>query len=167
MDFVALEEIRQLKYRYLRSVDEKRWDELADTLTPDATADYGTPTYGKPLSLVGRDEIVGFMRKNLGPDIITAHLAGQPEIAVEGDAATGTWAFQDTVIATRYQTVIQGAAFYRDRYLRCPDGAWRIAHTGYQRTYEATLSLTDLPSFRLTSNRWVRPDSAAAAPAGG
>ncbi|MCU1652841.1 MAG: hypothetical protein JWQ60_3990, partial [Pseudonocardia sp.] len=25
MDFVALEEIRQLKYRYLRSVDEKRW----------------------------------------------------------------------------------------------------------------------------------------------
>jgi hypothetical protein len=71
------------------------------------------------------------------------------------------------VIATRYQTVIQGAAFYRDRYLRCPDGAWRIAHTGYQRTYEATLSLADLPSFRLTSNRWVGPDSAAAAPAGG
>jgi hypothetical protein len=67
MDFVALEEIRQLKYRYLRSVDEKRWDELADTLTPDATADYGTPTYGKPLRLAGWDEIVGFMRKNLGP----------------------------------------------------------------------------------------------------
>ena len=167
MDLVALEEIRRLKYRYLRCVDEKRWDEFADTLTPDATADYGTPTYGAPLSLAGRDEIVAFMRKNLGPEIITVHLAGQPEIEIEGGTATGTWAFQDTVIATKYQMVVHGAAFYRDRYLRGPDGTWRIAHTGYRRTYEATLSLADLPSFRLTSNRWVGPDSAAAAPAGG
>jgi len=164
MDLVALEEIRRLKYRYLRCVDEKRWDEFADTLTQDATADYGTPTYGRPLSLAGRDEIVGFMRKNLGPELITVHLAGQPEIEIDGETATGTWAFQDTIIATKYQMVIQGAAFYRDRYLRCPDGAWRIAHTGYQRTYEATLSLADLPSFRLTSNRWA---DAAGQPAAG
>ena len=155
MDLVALEEIRRLKYRYLRCVDEKRWDEFADTLTRDATADYGTPTYGRPLSLAGRDDIVGFMRENLGPELITVHLAGQPEIEIDGETATGTWAFQDTIIATKYQMVIQGAAFYRDRYRRCADGAWRIAHTGYQRTYEATLSLADLPSFRLTSNRWA------------
>ena len=31
-------------------------------------------------------------------------------------------------------------------------GAWRISHTGYERrTYEAQLSLKDLPSFKLTS----------------
>lgn len=161
MDLVALEEIRRLKYRYLRCVDQKRWEELADTLTPDATTHYGTPTYGSALSFTGRDEIVEFLRTNLGPGIITVHLAGQPEITVDGDTATGTWAFQDTVIATEHRVVIQGAAFYQDRYRRCPDGEWRIAHTGYERTYEATLSLDDLPSFRLTSNRWASESSAS------
>jgi len=42
MDLVALEEIRQVKHRYLRCVDLKLWDDLADTFTQDATADYGT-----------------------------------------------------------------------------------------------------------------------------
>ena len=44
-----------------------------------------------------------------------------------------------------------GAAFYQDRYQRGADGRWRIAHTGYVRTYEAMMSLDDLPSFRLTA----------------
>ena len=154
MDLVALEEIKRLKYRYLRCVDTKNWDELADTLTDDATADYGTPAYGKPLSFIGRDAIVGFLRDNLGPGVITTHFATQPEIDLDGDEATGTWGFEDTVIATEHRVVIAGAAFYEDRYLRCADGRWRIRHTGYQRTYEAMLSLDDLPSFRLTANRW-------------
>jgi SnoaL-like domain len=154
-DLVALEEIRQVKYRYLRCVDLKRWDDLADTFTPDATADYGTPALGRPLQLAGRDEIVAFLRDKLGPDIITVHFASQPEITVDGDTARGTWAFEDTVIATEYRMVITGAAFYEDRYARGEDGRWRIAHTGYVRTYEAALSLDDLPSFRLTSNRWA------------
>ena len=56
---------------------------------------------------------------------------------------------EDTVIATEYRVVVKGAAFYRDRYERGADGRWRIAHTGYVRTYEAMMSLDDLPSFRL------------------
>lgn len=160
MDLAALEAIKRLKYRYLRCVDTKNWDELADVLAVDATADYGTPTYGRPLSLTGRDGILDFLRKKLGPEIITAHAAGQPEIDIDGTTATGTWAFQDTVIATEHRVVIAGAAFYEDRYTLGDDGRWRIQHTGYQRTYEAMLSLDDLPSFRLTANMW-----AAAAPA--
>jgi hypothetical protein len=160
MDLVALEEIRQVKYRYLRCVDLKRWDDLADTFTADATAEYGTPALGKPLSLTGRDEIVAFLRRKLGPDIITVHFASQPEISIDGATASGTWCFEDTVIATEYRVVIKGAAFYEDRYARGEDGRWRIAHTGYVRTYEATMSLDDLPSLRFTANRW------AAQPAG-
>lgn len=154
MDLVALEEIKRLKHRYLRCVDTKDWDGLAEILTEDAVADYGTPTYGGPLKLTGRDAIVGFLREHLGPELITTHFASQPEIDVDGDEATGIWAFEDTVIATRHRVVITGAAFYEDRYRRA-DGRWRIAHTGYQRTYEATLRLDDLPSFRLTANRWA------------
>jgi SnoaL-like domain len=164
MDLVAIEEIRQVKHCYLRCVDLKLWDDLAEVFTEDATADYGTPALGKPLRLAGRDEIVGFLRKSLGPDIITTHFATQPEISVDGDAATGTWAFQDTVIATEFRVVITGAAFYEDRYARGADGKWRIAHTGYTRTYEATMSLDDLPSFKITSNRWAGQQAAAGQP---
>jgi SnoaL-like protein len=160
MDHAALEEIRRVKYRYLRCVDLKLWDEIADVFTPEATADYGTPSYGRPLKLASRDEIVGFLRESLGPEIITLHAAGQPEIDIDGDTATGTWRFEDTVIATEYRVVITGAAFYEDRYARGDDGRWRISHTGYVRVYEATMSLDDLPSWRLTANRW------AAQPAG-
>jgi len=151
MDLATLEEIRQVKYRYLRCVDLKLWDELAEVFTPDATVDYGTPAYGKPLKIAGRDEIVGFLRAKLGPDMITVHRAGQPEITVDGETATGTWSFEDTVIATEHRIVIVGAAFYQDRYERGEDGHWRIAHTGYVRTYEAMMSLDDLPSFRITA----------------
>jgi hypothetical protein len=155
MDLVALEEIKRLKHRYLRCVDTKNWDELAGTFAADATADYGTHAYGSPLSFTGRDAIIGFLRDKLVPGIITTHFAGQPEIDIDGDEASGIWAFQDTVIATEHSVVIAGAAFYEDRYVRGADGRWRIRHTGYQRTYEAMLSLSDLPSFRLTANRWA------------
>ena len=157
MDLATIEEIRQVKYRYLRCVDEKRWDELAEVFTADATVEYGTLVYGQPLKLAGRDEIIAWLRDKLGPDIITVHSAGQPEITVDGDSTRGTWAFEDTVIATEYRVVVKGAAFYRDRYERGADGRWRIAHTGYVRTYEAMMSLDDLPSFRLTAK--PSPDS--------
>jgi SnoaL-like domain len=149
MDLQTLEEIRQVKYRYLRCIDLKLWDEIGDTFTADATVDYGTQAYSKPLKLSGREAIVEFFRTSIGPDILTAHAAGQPEITVDGDTATGIWSFQDTVISTEYRVLIQGAAFYRDRYERGADGRWRIAHSGYVRTYEAMMSLDDVPSFKL------------------
>jgi ketosteroid isomerase-like protein len=154
MDLATLEEIRQVKYRYLRCVDTKLWDEIGDTFTEDATVDYGTQAYGKPLKMSGREAIVAFFRDNLGPDILTVHTAGQPEISLgaDGDTATGIWSFQDTVIATKYRVVVTGAAFYHDRYVRGADGRWRISHTGYTRTYEAMLSLDDLPSFKLIAS---------------
>ena len=155
MDLAALEEIRRLKYRYLRCVDLKLWDEIADVFTADATVDYGTRALGEPIQLRGREEIVAFLRKSLGPGIITVHFASQPEIDLDGAAASGTWSFEDTVIATEYRVVIKGAAFYEDRYARGGDGRWRISHTGYVRTYEVMMSLEDVPSLKFTANRWA------------
>lgn len=160
MDLVALEEIRQVKYRYLRCVDLKLWDEMADVFTPDASADYGTHAVGKPLSLRGRDEILTYLRENLGPNVITVHRCGQPEIAVDGDSATGTWSFEDTVIAMDYRVLIKGAAFYEDTYRRCEDGRWRIVHIGYTRIYETMNSLDDTPSLRFIANKWADAASA-------
>jgi hypothetical protein len=155
MDLAALEEIRRLKYRYLRCVDLKLWDEIADVFTAEATVDYGTRALGEPIRLHGREEIVAFLRKSLGPGIVTVHFASQPEIDVDGATATGTWSFEDTVIATEYRVVVKGAAFYEDRYARGEDGRWRISHTGYVRTYEVMMSLDDVPSLKFTANRWA------------
>ena len=39
-----IEQIRQLKYRYLRTLDTKQWDEFEACFLPEVTADYtGTP----------------------------------------------------------------------------------------------------------------------------
>jgi hypothetical protein len=142
-DVVAVEEIKQLKYRYLRTLDLKRWDEFAALFVPEATGDYGDG-----LSFGSRDELVGFMRDSLGPQMITLHQCHHPEITVSGDRASGVWYLEDRVIMPERRVVLEGAAFYEDRYVRTADG-WRIEHTGYRRTYEATLSMDDLPSYRL------------------
>lgn len=140
---LAVDEIKQLKYRYLRTLDLKRWDEFAAVFVPEATGDYG-----EGLSFGSRDELVGFMRDSLGPQMITLHQCHHPEITVDGDSATGVWYLEDRVIMPEHRLVLEGAAFYEDRYVRTSDG-WRIEHTGYRRTYEATLSMDDVPSYRL------------------
>jgi hypothetical protein len=150
VDLVALEELRQLKYRYLRTLDLKLWDEFADTLAPDVTADYG-----EHLSFGDRTAVVEFFRTSLGPSIITVHQCHHPEITVDGDTAAGTWYLDDRVIVTEQRMMLTGAAFYDDTYRRCEDGRWRISRTGYRRSYEAVQSLDDVPSWKLTANRWA------------
>lgn len=153
-ELLAIEDIRRVKYRYIRAVDQKNWGELESVLTPDAAANYGTPAMGKPLVLDGRDAILKFMRDALGGDNITTfHFCGQPEIDVDVDIcrAAGTWAFEDTVIVKDHRLVIKGAAYYEERYVRNPDVGWQIEHIQYVRTFEMTHSLDDLPSLRLTT----------------
>lgn len=153
MDLVALEEIRQLKYRYFRTLDLKRWDEFADALAVNVVAEYGTHALADPLVFEGRDALAGFMSSTLGPAITTVHVASHPEITVSGDTASGSWCFEDTVIAAG--SVIRGAGYYSDEYRRDGDGRWRITRTSYQRIYESLVSLQDVPSHRFLSHMWA------------
>jgi hypothetical protein len=154
VDLTSIEEIRQLKYRYFRSLDLKEWEEFGDCLTEDIRARYGTQAMDKPLHFDTRAEVVEFMSSNLGPSIISAHIANHPEIHVDGDRATGSWAFEDTVIVPDFKVQVRGAGYYQDEYRRDADGRWRIRATQYERIYEALTSLEDLPSFKLIANRW-------------
>ena len=144
-----IEEIRQVKHRYLRCVDLKRWDELGDTLTEDATLDTGTSAFGKLAEITGRPEIIAFFRARLGPAMLTGHTASQPEITVDGDTAAGIWSHHETVLATRHRMVIASTGFCEERYERGADARWRIARTSHVRTYEVMASLDDLPSFKI------------------
>ena len=151
---VAIEEIKRLKHRYFRTLDLKRWPEFRDCLATDVWASYGTQAMGEPLVFDDRDDVVTYMEKNLGPSIVTIHIANHPEIDVDGATATGSWAFEDTVIATDFNVLIRGGGYYTDTYRRDTDGAWRITSTQYERIYEAMTSLADTPSFQLLANRW-------------
>ncbi|WP_432278725.1 nuclear transport factor 2 family protein [Nocardia carnea] len=142
-------EIHRLKFRYVRALDTKLWEDFAATMIPEATA-----TYSEYLQFESREAFLTFMRNTLGPHVITEHRVDHPEVDVHGDRASGIWYLSDTVLIPENNMLLRGAAFYSDEYVRCDDGRWRIAHTGYERTYEVVLSLSDLPSLRLTANRW-------------
>ncbi|MGH3411632.1 MAG: nuclear transport factor 2 family protein [Marmoricola sp.] len=135
-------QIKRLKYRYLRTLDLKRWDEFADCFVPEATGDYDGLVFDS------REKLVAFMRENMGPGLISVHHVHHPEVDVDGDTATGTWYLQDKVILPEAKFVLEGAAFYDDRYRRTPDG-WRIVHAGYRRTYEMSWSVGDVAGLKI------------------
>ena len=134
--------ISHLKYRYLRSLDTKQWDEFAGCFVPETTGDYNG------LLFDNRDALVSYMKENLPEGFLTMHQVHHPEITVDGDTATGRWYLQDKVIVPAFQFMLEGAAFYSDRYVRTPAG-WRVAHTGYRRTFEITYDLKDLPGTKV------------------
>jgi hypothetical protein len=148
-DLVEIEAIKRLKYRYVRLLDLKEFDELEELFLEDATATYSDGTY----SFDNRDGIMGFLRESLGSTtMLTSHKVHQPEIDLTGpDTATATWGLEDVVILADHRLTIRGAAFYSDRYEKV-DGEWRIRHTGYRRVYEERGKRPD--DLTLTASRW-------------
>jgi hypothetical protein len=149
-DLVEIEQIHQLKYRYVRLIDTKRWDELAELFTEDVTASYG----GGATTLDGRAAVMDFLSTSMADEtMLTSHKVHQPEITLTGPAtATGVWALDDVVILGSLGLTVRGASFYDDRYAKV-GGAWRIAHTGYRRVYEEIEPRS--PEVKLTASWWA------------
>ncbi|MDD7812801.1 nuclear transport factor 2 family protein [Mycobacterium sp. CSUR Q5927] len=148
-DLENIEAIKQVKYRYLRALDTKHWDDFAATLAEDVTADYGK-SMGTEHKFTDRDSLVDFMRSSLPANVISEHRVSHPEITLTGpDTASGIWYLQDRVIMSEYDLMLIGAAFYHDQYRRTSEG-WKISDTGYQRTYDATMPLSSVPGFKVT-----------------
>lgn len=139
-DPADVEAVRQLKYAYLRCLDLKRWDDFAELFVPEATGAYAG------LDFASREEIVAYMRENLPRDRVTLHQAHHPEITVDGDTASATWYLHDKVFVPEFDVAIEGAAFYRDRCVRTPEG-WRLSHVGYERTFEASWQMSGVPGW--------------------
>ena len=145
------EEIRRLKYRYLRALDQKLWDVLADCLTDNAVAEYSAGKYRHE----GRGAIVEWISSAMGSEqFLSSHRCHHPEIELTGqDTATGVWALEDVVIIEDMGLTIRGAAFYTDEYRR-EEGGWKIAATGYKRTYEEIFPRTSIEGLELTASWW-------------
>lgn len=131
-ELLEIERIRQLKYRYFRLLDMKRFRELVTLFAEDATTAYDCGRY----SYQGREAIFEFLNTSMGmKEAYTSHQGHHPEITLIDDThATGIWHFEDTVHRTDYNVLITGAGIYWDEYIK-RDGQWHFQHTGYERLW--------------------------------
>lgn len=127
-----LEEIRTLKARYFRHMDERRWDEWALVFTRDARMEVPEAA----MEVDGRDAIVAAVSGAL-EGTRTVHHGHMPELELTGpDTARGVWAMEDYVEfpagpdGTRVG--LRGYGHYHEEYVR-EDGAWRIARLRLER----------------------------------
>jgi hypothetical protein len=150
IDLQEIEAIKRLKYKYMRCLDQKLWDEMAECFVEDATAAYSGGKY----SFQGKKAILDFFNASMSrPGVLSSHRVHHPEIDLTSPTtATGTWALEDVFIDEDAGVTIRGAAFYVDEYVK-QDGTWRIRHTGYRRTYEEMEIRKDNPRLKMTQ-RW-------------
>lgn len=145
-----IEDVKALKYAYLRCLDQKLWGELATLFVPDATAAYSGGRY----SYTGSGEIVAFLERNMGREgFHSSHRAHHPEISLEGDRAEVTWAMEDLVVDSDLGFVLMGAAFYEEVCVRV-GGQWRFEHMGYRRSFEFMYPTSSVEGFALTASWW-------------
>jgi hypothetical protein len=128
---IAIEEIRQLKARYFRSMDTKDWDGLTAVFAPDAELDMQGEAADKSKAATGTvrggKEIGAFIR-NAVYDLVTVHHGHMPEIEISSPTtAKGIWAMEDVLRWPEGASVksLHGYGHYHETY-RKVDGAWRI-----------------------------------------
>ena len=120
-ELVEIEEIKRLKARYFRLMDEKRWDEWAEVFSEDFVGVYHGPH--PELRFDGRDAIVSENRRILAT-AKTVHHGHMPEIELLSETtARGVWAMFDYVELPEF--TLKGYGHYHEEYVK-RDGRWQI-----------------------------------------
>jgi ketosteroid isomerase-like protein len=123
--------ICETKARYCRCLDSKDWVGYADCFTEDLVLDT-TPAGGYRIE--GREAAIEAVRGSI-ETARTAHQVHNPEVTFDGASADVIWAMNDRVQYGEAHAAKLGFAghtgygHYRERYVRGPDGHWRIAAT--------------------------------------
>ncbi|MEV6655063.1 nuclear transport factor 2 family protein [Streptomyces sp. NPDC051219] len=121
---LAIEEIKQLKARYFRYLDQHRWEDYRSLFTDDLVLDI--PKTPEPRR--DRDQFVDGARANLDGGL-SIHHGHTPEITILDDTtAEGIWAMEDFVAPdpASGRSPFAGAGYYVEEY-RKVDGSWKIA----------------------------------------
>jgi hypothetical protein len=121
----AIENIKQLKARYFRLIDQRRWAEWGEVFTTDAVME--VPDVDTLYR--GRAEIVAKVSEVLA-GATTCHHGHMPEITITSPGtATGTWAMFDYVEWPSHddrRNGVTGYGHYSESYV-VEDARWRIA----------------------------------------
>lgn len=122
--------ICELKARYCRLLDTKRWDDWGDLFTDEFVLD--TSAAGGPPPINGRAAAVAMVRGML-ETAVTVHQVHQPEIAVDGDHADAIWAMQDRLVFGDGTSLV-GYGHYTECYVR-QGHQWKIASSALTRLH--------------------------------
>jgi len=127
-ELADIEAIKQLKARYIRLVDGKKWDEWRALFTPDCRVETEGGVHEGP------DDVVASVSRVLAKGT-TMHRVTMPEITITGpDSATAIWGQQD-IVEMEYKGQphkFSGWGYYYEEYRRTPEG-WRIKSTRLER----------------------------------
>jgi len=136
---LAIEEIKQLRHRWCRYVDEGWWSEIASLLAPDAALDLTGASRGARAADVpeippirGRDAVCQWLEENIGPIPGQLHIMTMPEITFLSDSeAQGIWRQESHIVgaAGRDGKAGVGYGFIHDTYCRI-DGRWLMRSLG-------------------------------------
>lgn len=122
----AIEDIKALMARRVRSIDEKDWAGFADCYAPDA-ASYSHGGPGAP-AVIGNTAIANRVSNSL-LGITTVHQVHAPEITIESDvAASAIWPLNDLLSWERdgRRHWLRGYGHYRQIYSKA-SGRWLIS----------------------------------------
>ncbi|MEM5451036.1 MULTISPECIES: nuclear transport factor 2 family protein [Paraburkholderia] len=131
---LAIEEIKQLKARYLRCVDTKHWEAFGAVFAPDGQLDISDDVPG--CILAGRENIVRAVSVPLA-GCVSVHHGHCPEIDITSSTtANGTWAMEDMLrwgAKSAYPNrTLHGYGHYVETYEKI-DGQWLIKSMKLQR----------------------------------
>ena len=129
MPIEDIEEIRRLKARYFRLLDQQDWQGVREVFAADAQIDVSSSTVSGSGGGVyrGVDRFVESVSKILD-GAVTVHHGHNSEIEMTGaDSASGVWAMEDRLWFPEGSPVrtVWGAGWYEEEYERI-DGRWRI-----------------------------------------
>jgi len=125
---LAIEQIKQLKARYFRSMDTKDWDGFAAVFAPDAVLDVTGETGADEGIVRGNELIAAYVRGHVDP-VTTVHHGHMPEIEVtSATTASGVWSMEDMLRWPEGSPIssMHGYGHYHETYEKI-DGQWRIA----------------------------------------
>ena len=131
-----IEDIAQLKARYCRLIDQKRWTELEADFLPEATVEIaGAPGGADDIQrFTAAHSFIDGLRTLMGP-VASVHPVHAPAIALlDPTHARGTWAVADRLVFPDGSPlrVLQGWGIYHERYEKV-NGTWRIAELRLER----------------------------------
>jgi hypothetical protein len=119
-----IEQIKQLKARYFRLMDGKRWTEMRAVFTDDFH--FYMNDEPEPMADSG-DAFIAHVSKVLRGSV-TVHQGHMPEIELTGPTTgRGIWAMFDWVdFEKNPRRSLQGYGHYHEEYEKGGDGTWRI-----------------------------------------
>ncbi len=131
----ALEDIQaitQLKHRYFRFLDQKKWDELRKCFTEDVESAYEDGHY----CFSGIDDVMHFLAEGMeglsAGGRFALHLGHHPEIELLSEQqARGRWTLHAPMLDRTEGTVGAYDAFYTDDY-RKVENQWLISRIGFE-----------------------------------